>query len=135
MPFYQVITKENTLEPTEKSALAKGITDIHCRLTGAPRHFVHVVFSYFNPEDAFTAGEQSPFTFVRAAHRAGRNVELKRELLTQVADMWQVVLPSSRREDLMITITETGPGNVMEGGVILPEPKDDERFKQRTGLQ
>lgn len=135
MPFYQVIVKQGSLNAAEKEALARGMTEIHCRLTGAPKHFVHVVFSYFDPADAYTAGEQSNFSFIRAAHRAGRGAELKYQLLTQMADLWQATVSGARREDLMITITETGPGNVMEGGVMLPDPKDDEAFKLRTGLE
>ena len=135
MPFYHCIVRRGLIDQAQKEALARGITDLHCRLTGAPRYFVHVVFGDLEAGDAWCGGEASAFSFIRAGHRAGRPAELKQQLLTELAELWHSVVPEARREHLMITLTETGAGNVMEGGMVLPEPKDDAEWKARTGIQ
>ncbi len=44
MPLYMLTSKEH-ISPEHKSELASVVTDTHCSITGAPRDFVHVVFS------------------------------------------------------------------------------------------
>lgn len=135
MPFYNCIVKKGLVNQDEKDQLAAGITEIHCRLTGAPRYFVHVVFSYFEPEDAFSAGVKSDFSFIRAGHRAGRPTELKHQMMRELSELWHRVVKNTKPDTLMITFSETGPGNVMEGGMILPHPKDDAEWKCKNGFE
>lgn len=134
MPFYNCILRKGLVDDDEKQRLAQGITDIHCRYTGAPRYFVHVLFTYFDAEDIFSAGSKSEFSFIRAGHRAGRSSELKLKIMNELSDLWYEVVKKAKPEHLMITFTETGPGNVMEGGLVLPEPKDDETWMRENGI-
>lgn len=129
MPFYTCISKNGLLNQTQKDELATGITNIHCELTGAPRHFVHVFFDYYDGSDAFSGGQPSNAALVRGSIRLGRPQELKESLLQRLSDLWLDVCPATKKEDLLVTLIEVPGTDVMEGGVLLPHPKDDAEWE------
>lgn len=133
MPFYTCISKTGLLDQTQKTKLAAGITDIHCELTGAPKHFVHVFFDYYAPEDGFSGGAPSNAALVRGSIRLGRPQQLKEDLLQRLSDLWLAICPATRKEDLLVTLTEVPGTNVMEGGILLPHPKDDAEWEAKHG--
>ena len=45
MPFYHAIVRPGLLSEPARQAFAGDVVDIHCRVTGAPRSFVHVLVS------------------------------------------------------------------------------------------
>ena len=44
MPLYICNATNTSLTSEAKTKIAQDITDIHCRVTGAPASFVHAVF-------------------------------------------------------------------------------------------
>ena len=135
MPFYNFITDRSLLNMQQKEQIAVEITDMHCELTGAPRQFVHVLFSHFDAGDAYTAAGPSEFSFVRAALRAGRSPEVKLEVLNRISDIWTRIAKNANPDNLLISIAETPLGNVMESGLLLPDPKNDREWMQKNNFQ
>jgi phenylpyruvate tautomerase PptA (4-oxalocrotonate tautomerase family) len=135
MPFYTCVHKDGVLTDQNKRAIAEGITDIHCGLTGAPRHFVHVLFQRYEPRDCYTGGEPSRVANIRGSVRLGRSQETKEKLLHQITELWSKVCPGSALGDIVVSLAEVPGSNVMEGGVLLPHPKDDDTWLVNNGFQ
>lgn len=135
MPFYNCITRRDLLSQKEKEQIAIEITDMHCELTGAPRQFVHVVFNHFESSDAFTAAGSSEFSFIRAALRAGRPPDVKLEILNRISEIWARIVKNAKPENLLVSIAETPLGNIMESGLLLPDPKDDIEWMKKHNFQ
>jgi len=134
MPFYNCISQEGLITADQRERIALGITDIHCRLTGAPRYFVHVLFDTYSPESAYSGGTRSRAAFIRGSIRAGRTQEVKEQLLQQLTELWLGVCPRTKPADLLVTLLETPGSNVMEGGILLPHPKDDAKWLAEKGF-
>lgn len=134
MPFYNCISREGLLDDEQKKRIALGITDIHCELTGAPRHFVHVLFDSYAPQNAYSGGNPSSAAFIRASIRGGRSQEVKEQLLQRLTDLWLDACPATSRADLLVSLLETPGTNVMEGGVLMPHPKDDATWMAEHGF-
>ena len=58
MPTYQVYVNQNKLDPGQKKAVARAITEGHCRLTGAPEYFVQVIIQEIADENRYICGKQ-----------------------------------------------------------------------------
>lgn len=127
MPFYNCFCPASFLSNDAKKRIARGITDIHCGLTGAPRQFVHVIFSEYTSENGFSAGEPSRASLVRGFIRVGRTQEVKEELLREISELW-IREAGTPPENLLVSLSENPGTNAMEGGVLLPHPKDDEAW-------
>ena len=134
MPFYTCIHEDGLLDATSKQTIARGITDIHCELTGAPRHFVHVLFQAYAPGDCYTGGAPSKVANLRGAIRLGRSQETKETLLTRLTDLWRQSCPQTDLPDIVVSVMENAGTNVMEGGVVLPHPKDDDSWMSDNGF-
>ena len=128
MPFYHCFSPAGLLDGKQKREIAAATTDIHCRLTGAPRHFVHVVHQTYDEADAFSGGTASSACLVRGFIRAGRTQEVKEALLGQLSELWTRVSGVSA-ENLLVSLAENAGTNVMEGGVLLSAPKDDAKWE------
>ena len=55
MPLYKIATREGSLSPEAKAALATEITNFHCKMTGLDKVFVKVIFETFPADHGFTA--------------------------------------------------------------------------------
>lgn len=130
MPLYRVMTDKGLLDDDSRLAFARDVTDVHCDITGAPREFVHVLYS-----DAGT-GELDTGTsaFVFGSIRSGRTDDQKAEMATRLAD----ALASRADVDsqTVSVLTADIPADwTMEGGRLLPEPgaEDDWLAAGRAG--
>lgn len=132
MPFYTRICQADLLDATQKQNIAVGITDIHCELTGAPRHFVHVLFQSYAGEDGYSGGKRSQAAFIRGSIRWGRTQDVKEQLLRRLTNLWFELCPSTTKADLLVSLAEVPGTNVMEGGFLLPHPKDDAKWNSNT---
>jgi phenylpyruvate tautomerase PptA (4-oxalocrotonate tautomerase family) len=134
MPFYTCICQADLLNAKQKQKIATGITDIHCDLTGAPRHFVHVIFQSYAGEDGYSGGKRSQAAFIRGSIRLGRTQQVKEQLLSQLSSLWLELCPRTRKSDLLVTLIEVPGTNAMEGGILLPHPKDDATWELEHGI-
>ena len=117
MPFYHAIVRPGVLDVEDRQALANDVTTLHCDVTGAPRTFVHVLFTI---DDANRLPRGIDCSY-RANIRSGRTPAQKDELTARLrmvtADRTDAALSG-----VAIEIEETEASFVMEGGRLLPEP-------------
>lgn len=133
MPQYHCLVQQNRLSAKQKSALAQAITTIHSQVTGAPQHFVHVIFHEVPPCDWYTASEVSRFSIVNAYIRAGRTDQQKAELMSQISLCWSEITGQAERE-LVVTITDLRPEHWMEAGHLMPQAGEEKDWFARLGL-
>ena len=123
MPLYICNSRSGTLDSAAKSSIANAITDIHCRVTGAPAIFVHAMF--FEEDARFPLDDKA--LFVRGTIRKGRNDAQKAEIASAIeaslAQHGGVPL-----EDTSAQIRETPASWVLEGGEIMPEPGEEDAW-------
>ena len=134
MPQYRCLVQHGRFSKEVKAELAREITRVHCELTGAPAHFVHVLFSEFGAGDWFTAGEQSRFSIVNAFIRSGRSDEQKRQLLVKISREWSRITGQSERE-IVVTVTEIRFEHWMEAGQLMPQPGGEREWFARLGVK
>lgn len=134
MPQYRCLVQQGRLNSAEKAELAHEITRIHCGLTGAPKHFVHVIFLEHPAGHWFTAGEQSSFSIVNASIRAGRSDAQKLMLMEQISRGWSQITGQSERE-IVVTVTDIASEHWMEAGQLMPQPGEEKEWFARLGLE
>jgi phenylpyruvate tautomerase PptA (4-oxalocrotonate tautomerase family) len=134
MPQYRCLVQQGRLDTAKKTELAREITRIHCELTGAPKHFVHVIFQDHPAGDWFTAGERSSFSIVNASIRAGRSDAQKRNLMELISREWSRITGQSERE-VVVTVTDIAPQHWMEAGQLMPQPGEEKQWFARLGLK
>ncbi len=121
MPFYHAIVRPEVLAPADREALSKDVTNVHCDVTGAPRTFVHVLYTV---DDANRLPDDIDVLY-RANIRSGRTTEQKAELTTRLQNA-TAERTSASASRVAIQIEETEASFVMEGGSLLPEPGSPE---------
>ena len=121
MPIYQAIVRPEVLAPADREALSKDVTNVHCDVTGAPRTFVHVLYTV---DDANRLPDDIDVLY-RANIRSGRTTEQKAELTTRLQNT-TAERTSASASRVAIHIEETEASFVMEGGSLLPEPGSPE---------
>lgn len=123
MPLYICNTRQGTLDRETKAQISQDITDIHCRVTGAPPIFVHTAF--FEESPLFPLEDKT--LFVRGTIRKGRSDEQKNEIAEAIR------LSLTTRGELPTDqvdahIRETPASWVLEGGEIMPEPGEEDAW-------
>jgi len=114
MPLYTCIADSRTAL-TERARIGAAITEIHCRHTGAPPEFVHVIFNEYLGHSA-----KSRLRVVGTI-RAGRTLEVKAEMHAELVA--EVARAAAAPDHLVeVTLQEIPAGGAMEGGEVLPEP-------------
>jgi hypothetical protein len=67
----------------------------------------------------FVAGKPSGHTVVSGAIRVGRDLATRQRILTELSQMWSRLTGQAEGE-LLISLWENPPENVMEAGLIFP---------------
>jgi phenylpyruvate tautomerase PptA (4-oxalocrotonate tautomerase family) len=136
MPLYQCLVPSGSIDAGERARLAEAITTVHTSVTGAPRGFVNVVFTEYEPSAYFTAGVPNKASVISGTIRAGRDRETRAELLTQLSEAWIAITGQDARS-LLIGLNEVDPTSIMEAGLIMPAPGEEsawlERHKHKLG--
>jgi phenylpyruvate tautomerase PptA (4-oxalocrotonate tautomerase family) len=134
MPQYHCVIQQGHLSAETKAEVAGEITRVHCELTGAPRHFVHVIFREVATGDWFTAEKPSSFSIVNGFIRAGRSDEQKQKLMARISTGWSKVTGQTERE-LVVTLTDIRSETWMEAGQLMPQPGGEKEWFSRLGLE
>jgi phenylpyruvate tautomerase PptA (4-oxalocrotonate tautomerase family) len=122
MPTYTVTNSNFTLKSEQKNDIAKGITKIHSRVTGANTYFAQVIFNQIKNNDHFLGGkkvkEQQIFLFGQI--RAGRSSKIKKKLILELRD---VIIKKTKLDisQVWVYIVDLTPSQMIEYGAILPE--------------
>ena len=120
MPLYTVTTQAGSLSGDAKNELAAKLTALHCKMSGVPKNWVHVVFHDYGNGCGFTAGEPAAVIALTLLIRTGRSAEYKRELLKGLWDLLQSAT-GAPDEQIVIGIQEVPPSQAMEMGQIMPD--------------
>lgn len=88
MPLYTIATQTGVLGDKDKAALAGQLTQTHCKFSGVPENWVHIVFQDYPAGNGFTAGKPAATAALTLLIRTGRSPEYKRELLTS---LWRLL--------------------------------------------
>ena len=120
MPLYICNSVKGAIPESAKQNIAADITDIHCRVTGAPESFVHVFFL----EDAPQQPLAGKCIFLFGSIRAGRSKEQKRNL-TEGMKLAIQRHANVAVNAIAVDTTDVPASWVMEGGVVLPEPGEE----------
>ena len=131
MPVYQCFVQEGSITDATRAEVASEITRIHVEATGAPRAFVNVQFFDIPSGHAFTAGEPSPTSIIKGTIRAGRTLEVRRQLLTDLSAMW-TRLTKQPEQELIVGLTEVDASSVMEAGLIFPQPGQEAEWLEQN---
>ena len=120
MPLYTITTQTGVLGDKDKAALAGQLTGLHCKLSGVPADWVHIVFHDYATGSGFTAGKPAATAALTLLIRTGRTPEYKRELLAQ---LWRLLQNATGAPDdqIVIGIQEVPSSQAMEMGQIMPD--------------
>jgi phenylpyruvate tautomerase PptA (4-oxalocrotonate tautomerase family) len=136
MPLYQCLVPAGSLDANRRADLAEAITTVHTSVTGAPRGFVNVVFTEYEPSAFFTAGRPHTVSVIGGTIRAGRDRATRAELLTRLSEAWTAITGQDARS-LLLGLNEVDPTSIMEAGLIMPAPGEEaawmDRHKQELG--
>ena len=120
MPLYTIATQVGTLGGDDKAALAAKLTEAHCRVSGVPENWVHVVFQDYPAGSGFTAGRPAGAAALTLVMRTGRSADYKRGLLQT---LWGLLQDATGAPDdqIVIGMHEVPPNQAMEMGQIMPD--------------
>jgi 4-oxalocrotonate tautomerase family enzyme len=134
MPQYHCIIQRGRLSAEKKAEVAREITGVHCALTNAPGHFVHVIFREVAQGDWFTGDEHSSFSIINGFIRAGRSDEQKQKLMARISSAWTRITGQVERE-LVVTIMDIRSETWMEAGELMPQPGGEKEWFERLGIK
>ena len=121
MPVYQCYSPKGLLTASAKANIADEMTSMYCNLAGGLPSWVKVLFHEMPEGECFAGGKPATQSLILAINRHGRDLELRRAMLRELAQIW--TRNSGQPEaDLWISVTEIDPTNVLEAGLFIPEP-------------
>ncbi|MCV6597492.1 MAG: hypothetical protein OIF40_10485 [Mangrovicoccus sp.] len=125
MPLYTLASKKPFPEQT-RFDIAQVITDVHCGLTGAPTEFVNVVFmTGYHMRRGTTLGVNGNLR-VGGDRTADLYDRLHKQMHEGVAKAASLELPQ-----VLLTLIGVEPHWVVEGGMILPPPGEEDDWLDR----
>ena len=130
MPFYQFTVPAGSATARKKAEVAAAVTAVHAEITGAPREYVNCSFTEVPPGSIFAGGSAVEHGRMVGIIRQGRSQDVKRKLMTALADAWVSVTAESI-EDIALFVHEVPGYQVMEYGQLLPEAAEDQQVDHR----
>jgi phenylpyruvate tautomerase PptA (4-oxalocrotonate tautomerase family) len=133
MPLYLCSYPSGAISADKKQSISQAVTDVHCKVTGAPPTFVHVVF--FDAEklamlQSLWGGESTAEYQLFGNIRSGRTDEVKDRLVSGMRQAVAEVIGVDFSEVEMST-RDVEAKWVMEGGDLLPEPGEEAAWLER----
>ena len=126
MPFYQFTVPAGSATARKKAEVAAAVTTVHTEITGAPREYVNCSFTEVPPGSIFAGGSVVESSRMVGIIRQGRSEDVKRKLVTALADAW-VSVTGEPVEDIALFVHEVPGYQVMENGLLLPEASEDQQ--------
>ena len=121
MPTYSVNTSNLRLKKNQKKRIAKGITDIHSKITGANNYFAQVRFNETKKNDHFMGGKiiKEPQIYLNGQIRAGRTKEIKDKLIDKIKKLLSKE-GNIDQSNVWVYIIDLEPSQMVEYGEVLP---------------
>jgi phenylpyruvate tautomerase PptA (4-oxalocrotonate tautomerase family) len=120
MPLYRLCIQDGSLSLDRRAALAKEITDLHCRISGVEKAWVKIIFETFSPSEGFVGGEAAAAVILVVLIRVGRSTDYKTNMLRE---LWSTLKRTTGAPDsqILIAIEEAPASQAMEMGMIMPD--------------
>ena len=117
------------LSKSQKDDLAKGITDVHSKVTGANTFFAQVYFEKCENGDHYMGGQinNGSEIFLYGRIRSGRSNETKNELLTKLRDIIKKKL-NLNTDNIWVYLIDLPPNQMIEYGQILPNSGEEKEW-------
>ena len=129
MPTYTITNSNFNLKTKQKEEIAKGITKIHNKVTGANTYFAQVIFNKTNDNNHFMGGKKvrEPQIFLHGQIRAGRTSKIKKKLILELRN---ILIKKSKLDEtqVWVYITDLPPSQMIEYGSILPESGKENKW-------
>jgi phenylpyruvate tautomerase PptA (4-oxalocrotonate tautomerase family) len=129
MPTYTVTNSNFKLKANQKNEIAKGITIIHNKITGANTYFAQVIFNKTKDNDHFMGGKKvrEPQIFLFGQIRAGRTNKVKKKLILELRNL---LIKKSKLDEtqVWVYIADLKPSQMIEYGAILPESGQETKW-------
>ena len=129
MPTYTVTNSNFNLKTKQKEEIAKGITKIHNKVTGANTYFAQVIFNKTNDNDHFMGGKKvrEPQVFLHGQIRDGRNNRIKKKLILELRNIL-VKKSNLDKTQVWVYIDELPASQMIEYGEILPKAGQENKW-------
>tara|TARA_S200000501_G_scaffold374279_1_gene423437 strand:+ start:2178 stop:2612 length:435 start_codon:yes stop_codon:yes gene_type:complete len=136
MPTYKVYHHNITMALEKKESIAKAITELHTKITGADNFFAQVIFHEIYYQNHFIGGKISKDKqiFIIAHIREGRPKNLRKQLLHKITEKISTIL-SLDNSQIWIYIEELSHINMVEYGHILPEPGKEKQWVENLDFK
>ena len=129
MPTYFVNSSNIKLKKKIKEKLAKQITNIHNKATGANKYFAQVIFNDNKKENHYMGGKMvsKPEVFIYGHIRSGRTAKIKNKLITGLRE---VIRKNTRlkKDNIWVYILDLKPSQMIEYGEILPKSGGEKKW-------
>ena len=129
MPTYTVTNSNFKLNTKKRNNIAKGITKVHNKITGANTYFAQVIFNRTKDNNHFMGGKKvkEPQIFLHGQIRAGRTSKVKEKLILELRDL---LIKESKLDEtqVWVYIVDLPPSQMIEYGAILPESGQETKW-------
>ena len=129
MPTYVVKFANLELSEIQKNDLAKGITEVHSKVTGANKFFAQVIFNHTKKGDHFMGGKivKNSEIFIYGHIRLGRPASIKKKLITGLRN---IIIKNTKvkNDNIWIYILDLTPKQMIEYGEILPKSGGEKKW-------
>ena len=129
MPTYTFTNSNFKLNLKQKNEIAKDITKVHNKVTGANTYFAQVIFNKTENSDHFMGGKKikEPQIFLYGQIRAGRTSKIKEKLILELRDILIKKLKINKSQ-VWVYILDLLPSQMIEYGEILPEAGNENKW-------
>ena len=129
MPIYFVDSSNIKLSKLIKEKLAKQITKIHNKASGANKYFAQVIFNDTKKGDHYMGGKMvsKPEIFIYGHIRSGRTAKIKNKLITGLREIVKKNT-SLKKDNIWVYILDLKPRQMIEYGEILPKSGDEKKW-------
>ncbi len=129
MPTYFVNSSNIKLKKKIKEKLAKQITNIHNKATGANKYFAQVIFNHTKKGNHFMGGKivSRPEIFIYGHIRSGRTTKVKNKL---IKGLRETIKESTKLENdnIWVYLLDLKPNQMIEYGEILPKSGGEKKW-------
>jgi len=122
MPTYTVKTSNIKFNNKKKNQIARAITKVHNKITGANSYFAQVIFVDNKKGNHFMGGKiiKEKQIFLYGQIRAGRTNKVKNKLIITLRDA--IIKNSDIKKDCVwVYLLELTPAQMIEYGEVLPQ--------------
>ena len=129
MPTYFVNLSNVKLKKNIKEKLAKQITKIHNKATGANKYFAQVIFNDTKRGNHFMGGKivSKSEIFIYGHIRSGRTSKVKSKL---IKGLREIIKENTKlkKDNIWVYLLDLRPNQMIEYGEILPQSGDEKRW-------